>query len=560
MMHAIPVAASDSPELIAQSLEIAGREIGRGHVVCIFAEGSISRTGNLLKFRRGLERIASGVRCPIVPVYLDGVWGSIFSFDRGRFLFKRPRRILEPVTVFFGRPLPSSAHSDRVRQAIQELSAQAFRSHQPTQRPIHIAFIRRAKKRWRAVLASDGQGATTSFGNALVRAIAISRSLWRGAPVSEERVGILMPPGIDAMLANLAVYIGGRVPVNLDYGQPGDIAPSMVQSAGIREVLSSRGFAKAPALAGRLGDVRLRFVEDAEHSWSGWRRAALYGACRVLPGFLIARFFVRGELRSVDHIATILYSASPAEPDHPRGAMLTHHNLLSNLESLRQVFRVTRDDCILGLLPFSNSLGFSATLLLPMLTGARVVYAAQASSAGFGPICREARVTLIPATPALLSTIMENVAAQELGELRHVAVGGGDLDERLRDSFAAKFGVEPLEGYGCPECAPIISLNVPDYVKGRQRQYGSRRGSAGHPLPGVCVRVADPQSGEPLPQGKQGVLMVRGPNVMKGYIDGAEATSRVLLDGWYVTGELASLDSDGFIHMAARSASPPPAS
>jgi 1-acyl-sn-glycerol-3-phosphate acyltransferase len=91
LMHVIPVAANDPPEKIADSLERARQEIRRGHIVCIFAEGSISRTGNLLKFKRGLERIAGYAHCPIIPVYLDGVWGSIFSFERGRFLFKLPK-------------------------------------------------------------------------------------------------------------------------------------------------------------------------------------------------------------------------------------------------------------------------------------------------------------------------------------------------------------------------------------------------------------------------------------------------------------------------------------
>ena len=121
MMHAIPVAANDSPEKIAESLELARAEIQHGHTVYIFAEGSITRTSNLLKFRRGLERIASGVNCPIVPIYLDGVWGSIFSFARGRFLFKTPKRLFEPVTVTFGKPMPSSTKADEVRRAIQDL-------------------------------------------------------------------------------------------------------------------------------------------------------------------------------------------------------------------------------------------------------------------------------------------------------------------------------------------------------------------------------------------------------------------------------------------------------
>ena len=200
---------------LSESLELAQREIQHGHAVCIFAEGGITRTGNLLRFRRGLESIASGVNCPIVPIYLDGVWGSIFSFDRGRFLFKRPRRILEPVTVLFGRPLPSTCGVDEVRQAIQELSVEAFRDRKKSQRPIGAAFIRRAKRRWFGRLAAERGGVSIRFGAALVQAIILSRRLWGRMPGNGARIGILMRPGISAMLANLAAYLADRVPVIL---------------------------------------------------------------------------------------------------------------------------------------------------------------------------------------------------------------------------------------------------------------------------------------------------------------------------------------------------------
>ena len=139
MMHVIPVAANDRPGKIADSLEQARQEIRRGHTVCIFAEGSITRTGNLLKFKRGLERIASHVNCPIVPVYLDGVWGSIFSFERGRFLFKLPKRVLEPVTMYVGHPMPPWATANEVRQAIPG----ALGGGLPLSQKIPIAVARR---------------------------------------------------------------------------------------------------------------------------------------------------------------------------------------------------------------------------------------------------------------------------------------------------------------------------------------------------------------------------------------------------------------------------------
>jgi acyl-[acyl-carrier-protein]-phospholipid O-acyltransferase/long-chain-fatty-acid--[acyl-carrier-protein] ligase len=129
-------------------------------------------------------------------------------------------------------------------------------------------------------------------------------------------------------------------------------------------------------------------------------------------------------------------------------------------------------------------------------------------------------------------------------------VGGAPLSEPLRDRFAAKFGVEPLEGYGCPECAPIISLNIPDYGAGSHRQTGRRAGTAGHPLLGISVRVVDPATGREVSQGTEGFLLVRGPNVMKGYVDAAESVTEMLGDGWFRTGERASIDTDGFLTIA----------
>jgi acyl-[acyl-carrier-protein]-phospholipid O-acyltransferase / long-chain-fatty-acid--[acyl-carrier-protein] ligase len=117
----------------------------------------------------------------------------------------------------------------------------------------------------------------------------------------------------------------------------------------------------------------------------------------------------------------------------------------------------------------------------------------------------------------------------------------------LRQQFEDKFAIEPLEGYGCPECAPIISLNVPDYVKGEHHQVGMRRGTAGQPMPGISVKIVDPANFKQLATGDEGLLLVRGPNVMQGYVNGPELTHRVMIDGWYNTGDLASLDVDGFL-------------
>ncbi len=536
-MGTIPVAAGDSPSKTEESLAIARRQIAEGHAVCIFAEGAITRTGNLLKFKRGFERIAAHADCPIVPIYVEGIWGSIFSYEGGTFFFKWPRGIRRQITVTFGAPMPPSAKAHEVRERIQQLSTEAFARRRERQQPLGVELVRAARRYRRRPLLVDS-ARSLGFVEALARATALRRALF-GDEGSGEAIGILLPAGIEAALANFATTLSGRVAVNLDATPPGEIARSMIASAGVSKVLTRRAYLEALGFAAALGGARVVDVDEAaREAPPSWLTRVVIA---IVPAALAARWLARGA-RDVDRVATVLFSYPPDCPTEPRGALLSHHNLLSNLEALRQVLDVTREDAILGLLPLSNAMSFATTLWLPVLSGARVVYADVAHV--LGEICALQRVTMLAVTPSLLAEITDRVSRGELASLRFAAVGGDALSDASRQAFAAKFGVEPAEGYGRPECSPIVSLNVPDVAHGKERQTGSRRGTTGHPLPGISVRVVDARSGAPLPPGSDGVLYVRGPNVMRGY---AGATPAPFRDGWYMTGDAARLDDDGFL-------------
>ncbi len=540
-MGAIPVAAGDPPKKTEESLAIARQQIADGHVVCIFAEGSITRTGNLLKFRRGFERIAAHADCPIVPVYVEGIWGSIFSYEGGKFFLKWPKGIRRRITVTFGAPMPSSTNAFDVRQRIQELSTDAFASRKEREQPLGVELVRAARRYGRRPLLVD-TSRSLGFPEALARAAALRRALFGDGAEDGEAIGILLPAGIEAALANFAIALAGRVAVNLDATPPGEIARAMIAAAGVSTVITRRAYLESLRFDAGLGSARIVDIEETACSTPpSWTTRAMIA---LLPAALVARFFTTGA-RDVDRIATVLFSYPPEAPTEPRGALLSHHNVLANLEALRQVLDVSREDAILGLLPFSNAMSFATTLWLPVLSGARVVYADPAN--GLGELCARERVTLLAITPLLLDRITERVGPEQLSSLRFAAVGGEALPDESRDAFAAKFGVEPAEGYGRPECAPIVSLNVPDVAHGKDRQMGSRRGTTGHPLPGISLRVIDAQSGAALPPGSDGVLCVRGPNVMRGYAGSDGTAPEPFRDGWYVTGDGARLDDDGFL-------------
>jgi acyl-[acyl-carrier-protein]-phospholipid O-acyltransferase/long-chain-fatty-acid--[acyl-carrier-protein] ligase len=156
------------------------------------------------------------------------------------------------------------------------------------------------------------------------------------------------------------------------------------------------------------------------------------------------------------------------------------------------------------------------------------------------------------ATPTFLQLYIRRVAPAQFGSLRLVLAGAEKLPLALADSFEDTFGIRPLEGYGMTECAPVVSVCTFDYRAPGFFQPGARRGSVGQPLPGVSVRVVDPESYTPLEAGNEGLVLVKGPNVMRGYLGRDDLTASVMRDGWYVTGDMGTLDDDGFLRITGR--------
>jgi acyl-[acyl-carrier-protein]-phospholipid O-acyltransferase/long-chain-fatty-acid--[acyl-carrier-protein] ligase len=552
-MGVIPIARGDTEEQKRASLSTARAQIEAGHVVCIFAEGAITRTGNLLKFRRGFEEIADGMQAPIIPVCLDGVWGSIFSWERGRLLFKWPRDLRAPVRVLFGKPMPPTARTHEVRRAVQELSVEAFELRGAGQPPLEAHYLRRSRQRWRRPFVADSNGRHLRFGQTLVRAVALRRPLFGDVPPGS-RVGILLPPGVPGALANLSLLTAGGVLIDLGLEEGVDRVRLEVEQAGIERVVTTRDVAASLGLDREIAGAPLVFIDDAERRLSRRSLAASWIVCRLLP-LAVARAVL---FRRIDHDArrdaAIVFSASPHLADRVGGAVLTHHNILSNMESLKQVFRLHRDDRILGVLPLSTSFGLVGTVLLPAIAGVGVVYHHRPEdTATIAALDSSFHVTVLPVAVDQLSLYGRDLPSRSLEHLRHAVVAGGELAEADRERFRERFGVEPLEGFGCAECAPLISLNVPTVVHDARGQAGVRTGTSGHPLPGMAVRVVDAR-GRELPPGEQGELLVRGANVMRGYLGDTGLTESVLKDGWYATGFQATEDPDGFLTIGVSSA------
>jgi acyl-[acyl-carrier-protein]-phospholipid O-acyltransferase/long-chain-fatty-acid--[acyl-carrier-protein] ligase len=271
----------------------------------------------------------------------------------------------------------------------------------------------------------------------------------------------------------------------------------------------------------------------------------------VFPVSLLERALGREHKADLDDLATIIFSSGST--GDPKGVMLSHYNVGSNVEQLDQVFGFTRRDRMMGILPFFHSFGFTATLWAPAMLALGVVYYPNPLDAkSIGPLINQYEVTFLLATPTFLQLYLRGCAPEDFGGLRVVMTGAEKLSERLAAAFEEHFGLRPLEGYGCTECAPAVAVSTNDFRAAGFRQVGAKRGKIGHPLPGMSVRIVDPESLSPVPVGQPGLLLVRGPNIMQGYLGRPDKTSEVLKDGWYVTGDIAAMDEDGFLQITDR--------
>jgi acyl-[acyl-carrier-protein]-phospholipid O-acyltransferase/long-chain-fatty-acid--[acyl-carrier-protein] ligase len=226
---------------------------------------------------------------------------------------------------------------------------------------------------------------------------------------------------------------------------------------------------------------------------------------------------------------------------------------MSNLETVRTIFKFDSSTRLCGVLPFFHSFGLTCTLWLPLLSGVAVDYVANPlDGRAVGQTVGQNQCTILFATPTFLTCYLRRCEKDEFRTLEYVVVGAEKLKQELIDSFYENFGIRPLEGYGATELSPMISLNVPDVEIGGGRQQGTKAGSVGRPIPGVATRVVDDQTGQLVEPGQSGVLWVKGPNVMKGYLNDPQKTAEVIVDGWYNTGDIVTIDDEGFITITDR--------
>jgi acyl-[acyl-carrier-protein]-phospholipid O-acyltransferase/long-chain-fatty-acid--[acyl-carrier-protein] ligase len=438
--------------------------------------------------------------------------------------------------------MPAKAPAHEVRQAIQELGAAATAHRKRTGSRLDLLLVHRARRNWRRFGMADSTGRELTWGRVLAAAVLLSRWFRRNGR-AQEMIGVLLPSTAAGALLNFGATLSGRVPVNLNFTTGPETMAAAIEQCGIRTIVTSRAFLAKAGIESLPGMV---YVEDILGGAGKLAQLSALAAARLAP----ARFLARGGA-TPDSLATVVFSSGSTGV--PKGVMLSHYNLLANIEAIEQVFRLNREDRIAGVLPFFHSFGFTITIWFPLIAGCGVVYHSNPTeAAAIGKLVAKYRATLLLSTPTFCATYTRKCAREDFATLRYVLVGAERLREPVATAFREKFGVELLEGYGCTEMSPVVAVNAAGFEAGRHTQTGAKAGTVGHPLPGVAVRIVDPATFAPLGPNTGGLLLVRGSNRMLGYLGQPDRTAEVLLGDWYVTGDIAVLDEDGFLSIRDR--------
>lgn len=537
-----------SPKSIGRAIKTAREGLDSGEVIGVFAEGTLTRSGQLQGFRPGLTKMVKNTDVPIVPIWLSGMWGSIFSFEGGKFFFKWPKQFRRRLTLYVGKPVPNDTPLDIIRSHVQDLGAQADVEHRSELPILAKDVIRVWKRRGSAMQIADSSGTETGGRESLIRALVLRRVLRREIlDADEQYVGILLPPSVGSVLVNVALAMDRRVSANLNYTVTSEVINHCINDIGIRRVLTSQKFMDKVDLD---VDCELVMLESLREKVTKLDKAIAFWQATLLPQWLLHRVIGLHRAKSDDTLTVIFTSGSTGMP---KGVLLSNANVSHNVQAIRHAVPLHEDDTILGVLPFFHSFGYSVTLWGSQTLGPRGVYHFNPLDARqVGKMAKRYDVTVLLGTPTFLRGYLRRVEPEQFEKLDVVIVGAEKTPPELFEAFEKRFGVRPVEGYGATELSPLVSVNVPPSRSPARYQPDRVEGSVGRPMGGVSARIVSPDTGEELPAGEDGMLLVSGPNVMKGYANQEDKTREVIQDGWYRTGDIAHVDDLGFLHITGR--------
>jgi len=512
-----------------------------GRPVVIFPEGRITVTGSLMKVYDGPAFVAAKTNATIVPVRLDGASRSYFSRLSGKY----PRRLFPRITLTILPPrrlsMPDAPSAKQRRheagEAMRRLMQEMLFASRPEQ-TLFSALCDAAEifgPRRRVV--EDIKQIEYSYRDVIKMTLVLGRLMAR-ATSEGERVGLLLPNLAPTLGLLIGLTAHRRIPAMLNFTAGSDAMQAACTAAQIRLVVTSRAFVEQAKLETRVADLQgisVVYLEDLGSQITLGDKLWLIGYALWLP-----RFTERHA--SPEEPAVVLFTSG--SEGKPKGVVLPHRAILANIAQIRAIIDFSVDDKVLNALPIFHSFGLTAGSLLPLLTGANLfLYPSPLHYRIIPELIYDRGCTVLFGTSTFLGNYARFAHPYDFYRLRYVVAGAEKLSESVRTAWFEKFGIRIFEGYGATETAPVLAVNTP---------MAYRTGTVGQLLPGIEAQLI------PVPGiAHGGILHVRGPNVMSGYLrhdaPGELKPPRSELgDGWYETGDVVEIDSDGFLRIVGR--------
>ncbi|MDO5552400.1 MAG: AMP-binding protein [Planctomycetia bacterium] len=539
---------------VLRMLKKARAALNNGEVVCVFAEGCVSRTGQIKSFGNGILTLLKGCGdIPVVPVYIGGFWGSMFSRQRwneSRFPWL-PGRLERRVTLAFGEPMHYPRGGWQIHQRIQELGVDVMNpSRFPHDRHL-MGLARQAIRNWRRFAGSmrvaDSTGMRLTGRGLLLRTLIVRRLLKRTLAADEKFVGLLLPTAVGGVLGNVGAVFDRRVPVNLNYTFSNETNNYCLHKVGIKRVLTSRKLLqKLPNL--KL-DAELIILEDILKDITRTDKlVALFQS--LLPTCVLERWLGLTKVKPED-INTIIFTSGST--GLPKGVVLTENNVATNIQIFMKLLNFTSRDRLLSVLPLFHSFGYVTGIWAIMTRGISCFYHYSPLDAKLiGEIAQKEKVSIMTSTPTFLRNYLRRCPQENFQNVDCVIPGAEKLPVDLAEAWKEKYGQTLCEGFGMTELSPVLAANIPvTRIPDNNAPY-FRQGSIGRACAEFAVRIVHPDTGALLPPNSEGMLEVKGPCVMQGYYNEPEKTAASFRNGWFVTGDMARIDDDGFIFITGR--------
>ena len=538
LFSCIPV----SPRGIRGMIRKTSDAVCEGDVVCIFPEGQLSRIGMLNELKKGFSLIASIAEAPVQPVYVDSLWGSIFSFERNGYFWKWPLRLRYSLTVNFGKLIPHEKASPQItREALMTLSSESLEARPELHTTLDVALVRALKKNPGTTCLIEHSKRQRRFkrGQLLALAIALSSHWKRSLPEDSGKVAVFLPPGSTPIYINISLILAGKIPVNLPFHHKPDLdsLSDRLNDLGIRTIITSRAF--FPLLASLTQSV------DPKYHLLDMSSEINVVGVRIMMERLLVRFEpLRSTLRRLElgktkdsdnenHHHNIAFGYIPhPQPDSPSSlpptVFLTHHNLLTNVHQLRSVNLLNPRESIFSERPLNESAGVLFSLFLPVLAHTTTVmrsFGQQSESETIEAILRENSISTILLSQALCQHILETESwhpelKEQVRQLLHFC----PLEKMSGEELSSHTSVPVLQGCAPDTLGTIVAVSMIDPPLASSvspEQNGSLSQSIGRLLPGIAIQNEN----------------------------GMKIKSASLPNGWYLLPDDTRIDDEGFVFL-----------